>query len=198
MISDTFAEAVREALDEALCDPTVYILGQLARFGTAGMTSGLHERHPGKVLTYPVCEALMTASAMGMSLAGMRPVCVHERFDFTMLAMDTIVNHIPVWARRQRLPLVMLVVVGKGGGQGPQHSKDFTRWFESLEGWRVFVPQSPAESASMMKTAIFGDGPAMFVTHREHMKKTAAFEVDTPSKIVLCGASKRHEAERYA
>jgi pyruvate/2-oxoglutarate/acetoin dehydrogenase E1 component len=91
-----------------------------------GLTDGLHEARPEQVITFPVCENLMNGAAMGLALAGYRPVVIHERMDFLAVGMDPLVNHIPVWPARapMSLPLVIFAVVGKGKGQGPQHSKN--------------------------------------------------------------------------
>jgi pyruvate dehydrogenase E1 component beta subunit len=169
------------------------------RYGAAGLTTGLHEKYPDRVITYPVSESLMNASTMGLSLSGKRPVMVHERMDFLASGMDALVNHIPIWKKKcgVSLPLVILAIVGKGGGQGPQHSKDLTSWFKNFEGWTVCVPETPLQAYSMMKSSIFGDSPVMYVAHRETFDKTGLVKIETPSTIGLCGASPKHERDFY-
>lgn len=193
----TIAQAINKALDEALNDTSVLVYGQLVKFGTAGITSGLFEKHPFRVLTFPVSEALMNSVSMGLSLAGKRPIVIHERFDFIFVGPDALINHIPIWAKKQDLPLVVLVVVGKGAGQGPQHSKNFTHWFENFEGWTVSVPDSPESAYRLMKSAIFGTKPVMYVVHREFLDSEGKVDIPKPEYIGLCGASKRHEQEFY-
>lgn len=195
----TFLEAVRWGLDEALEDSSVVLLGQLVKYGLGGMTQGLHERHQSRVLTMPVAENLMHGAAMGMALAGMRPVVINERMDFLALAMDPLVNHIPIWPRRASLPLpvVVISVVGKGKGQGPQHSKNLTSWFRMLEGWTVVEPDSPSSAKTSLVSAIFGSVPVMYVLHREFFKSDGIVQVPRPPAIGLCGASARHERDFY-
>lgn len=196
----TFLEAMRQALQDALEAPDVVICGQLVKYGLGGLTTGLYERHPGRVLTYPVCENLMNASAMGLSLAGLRPVVIHERMDFLAMGMDALVNHIPVWPARaeMKLPLVILVVVGKGKGQGPQHSKNLTPWFRMMDGWRVVEPDSPEAAYQGFMGAIFAsDHPVLYVAHREFFDATGKVRLPHPDRIGLCGASKRHEDAFY-
>lgn len=195
-----FLEAVCAALAEALArDPRVLLLGQLVKYGLAGLTTGLAERHPKQIVTYPVCEELMHASAMGLALAGMRPVVVNERMDFLALAMDPLVNHIPVWPMRAKmsLPLVVLAVVGKGKGQGPQHSKNLTPWFEMMDGWTVAEPDSPRRARDWLIEAIFGDAPTLYVLHREFFGSTKTVRLPQPRRVGLCGASQRHQKEFY-
>jgi pyruvate dehydrogenase E1 component beta subunit len=191
---------MRAALTEALEDASVLLCGQLVKYGLGGLTTGLAERYPKQVLTYPTCENLLNASAMGLSLAGFRPIVVHERMDFLAVGMDPLVNHIPVWPARaaMSLPLVIFAVVGKGKGQGPQHSKNLAPWFRMFDGWTVAEPESPQEAHDQLLGAIFGDRPVLYVTHREFYGKTTQVVLPKPSRIGLCGASARHEREFYA
>lgn len=195
----TFLQAMHSALTDALKDSSVLLCGQLVKYGLGGLTNGLADRYPRQVLTFPTCENLLNASAMGLSLAGMRPVVVHERMDFLAVGMDPLVNHIPVWPRRaeMNLPLVIFAVVGKGKGQGPQHSKNLTPWFRMLDGWTVMEPDSPSEAKSQLLAAIFGSRPVLYVAHREHFKETGSVILPRPERIGLCGASAEHEKEFY-
>ena len=193
-----FAQSINKALSDSMEDESVVVCGQLVRYGAAGLTSGLYEKYPDRVITYPVSESLMNSSCMGLSLAGKRPVMVHERMDFLASGMDALVNHIPVWRKKgMKLPLVILAIVGKGGGQGPQHSKNLTHWFENFDGWKVCVPKTPSQAYHMMHGAIFGDEPVMYVAHREAFDSTGFVDLETPEAVRLCGASQRHEADFY-
>ena len=197
----TFLEAMNRALLRALVDPKVLICGQLVKYGLGGLTAGLHERHPDQVITWPVCENLMNAAAMGLALAGMRPVVIHERMDFLAVGMDPLVNHIPVWPARMggamKLPLVIFAVVGKGNGQGPQHAKNLTAWFRLLEGWTVVEPDSPTAAHDGLFAAIRGERPVLYVAHREFFSCEGPVELPRPARIGLCGASERHEQQLY-
>lgn len=196
----TIAEAVRTALARAMAeDDNVILLGQLLRYGTAGVTAHLHEGFPERVITMPVSEQLMNGAAMGLALAGMRPVVVHERMDFLAVGMDALVNHIPIWPRKcgTALPVVVLTFVGKGNGQGPQHSKNFTHWFRGMEGWSVAEPQSPDDAARSMTAALRGNMPTLYVLHREHLQSERGVWIEQQTHIRFCGASPRHEAAFY-
>lgn len=192
-------DAVRGGLKDALEDPSVVLLSQLGRWGLGGMTRGLWERFPSRVLTMPNSEALMHGAAMGMAMAGLRPIVLNERMDFLMLAMDSLVNHVPIWPMRSplSLPMTVIAVVGKGKGQGPQHSKNFTRWFRDLDGWIVSEPTSPTGAAEALKAAVFGDRPTMYVLHREFFKTEGDFSPPAVDRVRICGASSRHERAHY-
>lgn len=195
----TFLEAFNRSLLRAIKDPSVVVLGQLVKYGLAGMTAGVYERAPGRVLTFPVCENAMHGAAMGLALAGMRPVVINERMDFLALAMDPLVNHIPIWPYRaeMKLPVTVVAVVGKGKGQGPQHSKNLTVWFRSLGGWVVEEPNSPNAVGGAVEASIFGVRPSLIVLHREFFKSETEVRLPVADSVRLCGASKRHEEAFY-
>jgi pyruvate dehydrogenase E1 component beta subunit len=164
-------------LEESLEDKNVLLCGQLVNYGHSALTRGLEKKYPSQVITYPVSENLMNASALGLSLAGKRPVMFHERFDFCMVGMDALVNHIPFW-RKKRIstPLVILCVVGYGAGQGPQQNNDYTPWFDMLKNWDIEVPTSPEEAYRSLKVAISGDSPVMYVAHRQYFETSTKQE----------------------
>lgn len=164
-----FSEAINRTLDDAMKDPDVLLCGQLVNYGHSLLTRGLEKKYPKQVITYPVSENLMNSSAMGLSLTGKRPVMIHERFDFAMVGMDALVNHIPIWQKKCRvnLPLVIMAIVGHGRGQGPQQNKDFSDFFRSIFGWSVFEPKDAESAGVLLKEAIFGEHPVMYVVHRE-------------------------------
>ena len=195
----TFAGEINRALAESLAaDPNVVLMGQLIKYGFAGLTTGLYEKHPNQFITTSVSESLMNSATMGLALAGKRPVCMHVRIDFLASGMCALVNHIPIWYRKLgRLPLVILCQVGKGNGQGAQHSKDLTIWFKRFEGWEVRVPQTPTQAYDYLKESIFGDRPVLYTIHRELFDSPEGKVIPTREHIRLCGTSKRHEAAFY-
>lgn len=192
----TYLQAMNQALREACEDPAVLVCGQLVKYGLGGLTTGLPDA---SMQTFPVGENLMNAAAMGLALAGVRPVVVHERMDFLAVGMDPLVNHIPVWPARtaMSLPVVVMAVVGKGRGQGPQHSKNLAPWFRALDGWKVMEPDSSDAAHDQLLEAIFGEVPVMYVAHREFFGATGKVDLPRPERIGLCGASKRHEQAFY-
>lgn len=197
---NTFAGQINRALREAMAeDGSVVLGGQLIRYGFAGATTGLYNKYPERFITYSVSEALMNSSAMGLALAGKRVVMFHVRMDFLLCGMDALFNHIPVWVKKgAKLPITFICQVGRGMGQGAQHSKDLTSWFENFEGWTVRVPQTPIEAYGMLKRSIAGDKPVMYAIHRELFDAPEGKTIETQKYIKLCGASQRHEREFYA
>ena len=198
--SGTFAAEINRALMQAMDDPSVVLGGQLIKYGFAGLTTGLYEKYPERFITYSVSEELMNSSAMGLALAGKRVVMFHVRLDFLLCGMNALFNHIPIWWKKgHKLPITFVCQEGRGigSGQGAQHSKDITLWFQRFEGWQTFVPQTPKEAGDMLTTAIFGDKPTMYVIHRRLFNAAEGERVVTPEYVGLCGASKRHMKEFY-
>ena len=107
---------------------------------------------------------------MGSSLTGIRPVIVHQRFDFMMYSIDTIVNWLSLWRFKSNgksgVPLTIRVIVGKGWGQGPQHSKSLHSWFMHLPGIKVAMPSMAYDAKGLLLESIFGEDPVIIVEDR--------------------------------
>lgn len=169
----TMAETVRDGLRAMLQEnDNAVVCGQLVRWGTAGITEGLYEEFPDRVLTFPVAESLMNSAAFGLALHGTRVVMVHERIDFIACGMDALVNHIPIWPAKCgiSLPLTILAIVGKGKGQGPQHSKNLTNWFREFEGWTVREPRSALRASIAIDECTHNALPHFLTLHREDFR----------------------------
>lgn len=170
----TYAQAIAQGLQQAMeLSPDVIVMGQLIDYSPAvfGTTTGLIERFgPKRVLDFPVAESVMTAAGMGAALAGMRPVLIHHRLDFMLYSMDAIVNWLSLWRFKSndesRVPVTIRAIVGKGWGQGPQHSKSLHAWFAHLPGLRVAVPATAFDAKGLLLESIFGEDPTIIIEHR--------------------------------
>jgi pyruvate/2-oxoglutarate/acetoin dehydrogenase E1 component len=195
----TFSSEINRALDECLKkDKNVLLGGQLIKYGFAGLTEGLYKKYPKQFITYTVSESLMNSSALGLALANKKIVMMHVRIDFLASGMCALVNHIPIWFKKGfKIPITILCQIGKGMGQGPQHSKDLSIWFRNFEGWSVKVPQSPKQAYNYLKESINGSKPVLYVVHRELFKETKYVKKNIPTNIRLCGAAKFYEKKFY-
>ena len=170
----SYAKAILEATDQAMgLSPDVIVLGQLVdtQSGIFGTTTGLVKKYgPERVQDFPVSENLMTATAMGAALTGMRPVLCHQRLDFMVYSLDAIVNWLGLWRfksnMKSAMPVTIRTIVGKGWGQGPQHSKNLQAWFAHIPGIRVAVPATAYDAKGLMLEAILGETPTIFVEGR--------------------------------
>jgi acetoin:2,6-dichlorophenolindophenol oxidoreductase subunit beta len=170
----SYQKAILEATDQAmaLC-PDVIVLAQLAdtQSGIFGTTTGLVDKYgPQRVQDFPVAENLMTATAMGAALTGLRPLIVHQRLDFMIYSLDAIVNWLALWRFKSNgkssMPVTIRTIVGKGWGQGPQHSKSLHAWFSHLPGLRVAVPATAFDAKGLLLESLFSQSPAIFVEGR--------------------------------
>lgn len=170
----TCAEAIREATEQEMArDPSVVVLGMgvddpKAIFGTTG---GLVQKFgPERVFDTPLAEDGMTGVAIGMALAGLKPIHVHIRMDFLILAMNQLVN-IAAKARymyggRVSVPIVIRAVIGRSWGQGPQHSQALHSFFMHVPGLKVVAPTTPYDAKGAMIEAIRDPDPVLIVEHR--------------------------------
>lgn len=170
----SYAFAIREALQQTMeNDASVILIGEgvpdpKAIFGT---TEGLRERFgASRVFDMPLSENGMTGICIGAALSGLRPVMVHQRIDFALLAMDQLVNNAAKWNfmfnGKADVPIVIRVIIGRGWGQGPQHSQSLQALFAHIPGLRVVMPTTAYDAKGMLVSAIEGDAPVIFIEHR--------------------------------
>lgn len=170
----TFAQAIREGLNQAMeSDPRVIVIGEgvpdpKAIFNT---TAQLRQTYGEKrVFDMPLSENGATGICIGAALSGMRPVMVHQRIDFAMLAMDQLVNNAAKWHYmfdgKASVPLVVRVIIGRGWGQGPQHSQSLQALFAHIPGLKVVMPTTAYDAKGMLIAAIEDDNPVLFIEHR--------------------------------
>ena len=169
-----YFQAIHEALD--LClekDSSVYVmgLGVPDPKGVFGTTVGLQKKFgEGRVMDMPTSENAMTGVAIGAALTGMRPVLVHQRIDFALLAMDQMVSQAAKWhymfGGKMNVPIVIRMLVGRGWGQGPQHSQSLQAWFAHIPGLKVVMPATPFDAKGMLIASIEDNNPVIFIEHR--------------------------------
>ena len=170
----SYQKAILEATDQAMAlSQDVIVLGQLAdtQSGIFGTTTGLVDKYGSdRVQDFPVAENLMTATAMGAALTGLRPLIVHQRLDFMIYSLDAIVNWLSLWRFKSNgksaMPVTIRTIVGKGWGQGPQHSKSLHAWFSHMPGLRVAVPATAFDVKGLLLESLFSQSPAIFVEGR--------------------------------
>lgn len=169
----TYAEAVREAIDQSMEDyPSVFIIGEgvpdpKSVFGT---TQGLVKKYGNRVMDMPLSENGLTGVCIGAALMGMRPIMVHIRLDFLLLAFDQIVNNAAKWhymfGGQANVPLVIRAIIGMGWGQGAQHSQNLQALFAHVPGLKVVMPSNPYDAKGLMISSIRDSNPVIFIEHR--------------------------------
>jgi pyruvate/2-oxoglutarate/acetoin dehydrogenase E1 component len=170
----SYVDAVREAADQEMeRDSSVVVFGLDVDDPKAiqGTTRGLLARYgPARVFGTPLSEDAMTGAAIGMALAGLRPIHVHIRMDFLMLAMNQLVNVAAkscyMFGGKVSVPLVVRCMIGKSWGQGAQHSQGLYSFFMHVPGLKVVAPATPHDAKGCLIAAIRDDNPVIFVEHR--------------------------------
>lgn len=170
----TYAEAVREALDQALAhDERVFIMGQGVDDpgGLFGTTLNLHKKYgSARVFDTPLSENALTGVAIGSALAGMRPFYCHNRPDFLLLTMDQIVNHASKWSYMfggtTKVPLVIWSVTARGWGSAAQHSQALQGLFMHIPGLKLVMPSTPYDAKGLIISSIADDNPVIILDHR--------------------------------
>jgi len=169
-----FFQAIHEATDLCMAkDPLVYImgLGVPDPKGIFGTTEGLQKKYgPDRVMDIPTAENGMTGVALGSALTGMRPIITHQRIDFALLAIEQMVNQAAKWhymfGGRAAMPVVIRMIIGRGWGQGPQHSQSLQAWFAHVPGLKVVMPVTPHDVKGMLISSIEDNNPVIFLEHR--------------------------------
>jgi acetoin:2,6-dichlorophenolindophenol oxidoreductase subunit beta len=169
-----YVQALNEALDICMTrDPQVVLIGLGVPDAAAifGSTKGLAAKFgPRRGIDTPVSENAVTGIALGAALSGTRPVMTHIRLEFAMLAMDQIVNQAAKWhymfGGKASAPLVIRLIVGRGWGQGPQHSQSLQSWFAHVPGLKVIMPATPHDAKGLLISAIEDDNPVVCIEHR--------------------------------
>lgn len=170
----SYTEAVREAADlEMARDNSVIVFGLDVDDPKAiqGTTKGLLQKYgPERVFGTPLSEDAMTGAAIGMALAGLRPVHVHIRMDFLMLAMNQLINVAAkshyMYGGQVHIPMVVRSMIGKSWGQGAQHSQGLYSYFMHIPGLKVVAPTTPYDAKGCLIHAIRDNNPVMYVEHR--------------------------------
>ncbi|MBN2316085.1 MAG: hypothetical protein JXM79_19315 [Sedimentisphaerales bacterium] len=168
----------REALNEAMvqemeADPRVFVYGiDVADHKRIfGSTKGLVERFgEERCFSTPLSEDAMTGFGLGAAINGMRPIHIHMRVDFLLLAMNQLANMVSSYRYSTGgtvdVPLVIRAIIGRGWGQSFQHSKSMFSWFAHLPGLKVVAPTTPADAKGLLLSAIRDENPVVFIEHR--------------------------------
>jgi pyruvate dehydrogenase E1 component beta subunit len=168
---------MREALNSALAeelrrDESVFLMGEdIGVFGGAFKVSEglLDEFGERRIRDTPISENTIVGAGVGAAMAGLRPVVEIMTVNFSLLAMDQIVNHaaaIPyMFAGAVRVPMVIRMPGGGGHQLGPTHSHSFEALYLQVPGLLVACPSTPADAKGLLKAAIRDDNPVVFIEH---------------------------------
>ena len=166
-----FREALREAMSEEMRrDPNVFLMGEeVAEYnGAYKVSQGMLDEFGAKrVIDTPIAELGFAGVAVGASTNGLRPIVEFMTFNFSLVAIDTVINAaakmLSMSGGQYNCPIVFRGPTGNAGQLGAQHSQNFENWFANTPGLKVVVPFTPYDAKGLLKTAIRDNDPVIFM-----------------------------------
>ncbi|MFH1263140.1 MAG: transketolase C-terminal domain-containing protein [Pseudomonadota bacterium] len=170
----SYCEAIREAYVYLLERyPEVFVIGQgLWSPWYVGNTMKDLDKQFGndRILDTPICEDSTTGIAVGAGLCGYRPIVVHPRMDFMILATNQIVNQAAKWSHMMgghgHPAVTIRSIINRGGEQGAQHSQALHGWFAHIPGLRVVMPATVSDARDLLIASVLCDDPVLFIDDR--------------------------------
>jgi pyruvate dehydrogenase E1 component beta subunit len=169
-----YGQAIRDGFAYLMRSyPEVFAIGQglWSPWYVGNSMTGLETEFGRKrVIDTPVSELACTGAALGASLCGYRPVVIHPRIDFMLLAVDQIVTQAAKWRSifggQVAAPLTIRGIINRGGEQGAQHSQSLHSWFAHIPGLRVVMPATPRDARDLLIASVLCDDPVVYVDDR--------------------------------
>ena len=166
-----FREALREALNEEMRrDEKVFLLGEeVAEYNGAYKVSKgmLAEFGAKRVIDTPIAELGFAGIAVGAAMNGLRPVVEFMTFNFSLVAIDQIINSaakmMSMSGGQFSCPMVFRGPTASAGMLSSQHSQAFENWFANTPGLKVIVPSNPSDAKGLLKSAIRDNDPVIFM-----------------------------------
>jgi pyruvate dehydrogenase E1 component beta subunit len=169
----TYREAVREAIREAMHhDERVFLMGEDVGLygGTFGVSRGLlDEFGPERVRDTPLSESAFVGAGIGAAMAGMRPIVEIMTVNFSLLALDQILNNAATLLHMSggqiHVPLVIRMTTGAGRQLAAQHSHSLEGWYAHIPGIRVLAPATMEDARGMLWPALEDPDPVLIFEH---------------------------------
>ena len=166
-----FRDALREAMvEEMRIDKNIYLMGEeVADYNGAYKVSlgMLDEFGPERVIDTPIAETGFSGIGIGSAMNGLRPIIEFMTFNFSLVAIDQIINGAAKMYQMSggqfNIPIVFRGPTGNAGQLGSQHSQNFENWYANTPGLKVVVPANPYEAKGLLKTSIRDDDPVIFM-----------------------------------
>lgn len=170
----SYGTAIRDGFEYLLANhPSVFAIGQglwSPWYVGNSMTDLDIQFGRDRIIDTPVSELACTGAALGASLCGYRPIVIHPRVDFMLLAVDQIVTQAAKWRSmfggQVSAPVTIRAIVNRGGEQGPQHSQSLHSWFAHVPGLRVVMPSTPADARDLLVAGVLCDDPVLYIDDR--------------------------------
>lgn len=166
-----FREALREAMSEEMRkDEKIYLMGEeVAEYnGAYKVSQGMLDEFGAKrVIDTPIAELGFAGIAIGSAMNGLRPIVEFMTFNFSLVAIDQIINGaaktLSMSGGQFGCPIVFRGPTGNAGQLGAQHSQNFENWYANCPGLKVVVPSNPYDAKGLMKSSIIDNDPVIFM-----------------------------------
>ncbi|SDE71650.1 pyruvate dehydrogenase E1 component beta subunit [Dyadobacter soli] len=166
-----FRDAIRDAMSEEMrLDKSIFLMGEeVAEYNGAYKASQgmLDEFGPDRVIDTPIAELGFAGIAVGAAGNGLRPIVEFMTFNFSLVAIDQIINSaakiLSMSGGQYGCPIVFRGPTGNAGQLGAQHSQNFENWFANTPGLKVVVPANPYDAKGLLKSAIRDNNPVIFM-----------------------------------
>ena len=183
----TYRDAVREAIREALlADPRVFLMGEdVGRYGGCyAVTKGLlDEFGPERIRDTPLSESAFVGAGIGAALGGMRPIVEIMTVNFSLLALDQIVNNAATIRHMSggqfSVPLVIRMATGAGRQLAAQHSHSLEGWYAHIPGLKVVTPATLDDARFMLTAALADPNPVLIFEHVMLYNRSGVLPPDT-------------------
>ena len=174
MTATSYGLAIREGFEYLLATyPEVFTIGQglwSPWYVGNSMTNLETQFGVERVIDTPVSELATTGAALGAALCGYRPIVIHPRVDFMLLATDQIVTQAAKWRSmfggQISAPLTIRGIINRGGEQGAQHSQALHSWFAHVPGLRVVMPATARDARDLLIASVLCDDPVLYLDDR--------------------------------
>ena len=171
MVEKQFREVIRDAMSEEMRrDPKVFLMGEeVAQYNGAYKASQgmLDEFGADRVLDTPISELGFAGLGVGAAMNGLRPIIEFMTFNFSLVAIDQIINSAAkinsMSGGLYTAPIVFRGPTGNAGQLAAQHSQNFENWYANTPGLKVIVPSNPYDAKGLLKSAIRDDDPVIFM-----------------------------------
>lgn len=166
-----FRDAIRDAMSEEMRrDKNVFLMGEeVAEYNGAYKASQgmLDEFGPERVIDTPISELGFSGLGVGAAMNGLRPIIEFMTFNFSLVAMDQLVNSsakmLAMSGGQYSVPIVFRGPTGNAGQLGATHSSNFENWFANTPGLKVVVPSNPYDAKGLLKASIRDNNPVIFM-----------------------------------
>ena len=171
MVEKQFREVIRDAMSEEMRrDPKVFLMGEeVAQYNGAYKASQgmLDEFGSERVLDTPISELGFAGLGVGSAMNGLRPIIEFMTFNFSLVAIDQIINGAAkiksMSGGQYSAPIVFRGPTGNAGQLGAQHSQNFENWYVNTPGLKVVIPSNPYDAKGLLKASIRDDDPVIFM-----------------------------------